>query len=332
MENTVFVTRLIPKVGLDQIRSVFPATVWENEEPPTQNEIIELAGSCTGLVTLLSDNIDSNVLNSLPNLKVIAQYAVGYDNIDIKEATRKGIVVTNTPGVLTETAADLTWALIMAASRRLAEADRYVRNGKWKVAWGPQMLLGRDIYGATLGIVGMGRIGSAVARRATGFSMKILYASRSRNKNTDLIEQQTGAIRTSLENLLRESDIITVHVPLTNETKKMIGRAEFNSMKTGSIFVNTSRGAVIDEDALADALESNKLGGAGLDVFVQEPISKKNRLLKMSNVVLAPHIGSASFATRNKMSLMCAKNLIAALSGKKIPNIVNPKALKIMHN
>jgi phosphoglycerate dehydrogenase-like enzyme len=191
------------------------------------------------------------------------------------------------------------------------------------------MLLGRDIHGATLGIVGMGRIGSAVARRAVGFSMKILYTSRSRNENTDLIEQQTNAVRTSLENLLRESDIVTIHVPLTSDTEKMIGRDEFNTMKPGAIFINTSRGAIIDEDALLEVLESNKLTGAGLDVFMQEPISNSSRLLKTPNVILAPHIGSASLATRNKMSSMCAENIIAALTGEDIPNIVNHEVLRM---
>jgi glyoxylate reductase len=313
---------MIPEEGLNQIRAEFDATVWSKDEPPSKEEIIKGAQGCTGLVTLLSDPIDSELMDALPALKIIAQYAVGYDNIDIKSATDRKIVVTNTPGILTETTADLTWALILSASRRIPEADRYVRGGDWKVAWGPKTLLGRDTFGSTLGIIGMGRIGSAVAQRAAGFSMRILYHSKSRKEE---IEKELSAERTSLETLLRESDIVTIHVPLTDDTRGMIGINELRMMKHSAILVNTSRGPVIDEDALVQALGSGLIAGAGLDVFREEPIPSESALFEIDNVVLLPHIGSASVDTRAKMAEMCAANLIATLQGKIPPNIVNPE-------
>ena len=325
MTQKVFVTRRIPKEGLDMIKERFDVKVWPSEVPPSKEEIIEQAKDCHGIVSLLSDPIDAETISSLPKLKVIAQYAVGYDNIDVEEATKKGIVVTNTPGVLTETTADLTWALIMAAARRVVEADQFVRRGNWEVAWGPELLLGADIHGASLGIVGMGRIGQAVAKRAQGFNMRILYHSPSHNEKIDAIEDLTGAKSTSLHTLLKESDIVTLHVPLTEETHHLIGKKELESMKEGSILINTSRGQVVDQDALYNALSTGHLGGAGLDVFREEPLEKKSPLLDLSNVVLVPHIGSASKKTRSTMATMCASNIIAALSGEMPPNAINPE-------
>ncbi|MFW9799558.1 MAG: 2-hydroxyacid dehydrogenase, partial [Candidatus Thorarchaeota archaeon] len=274
------------------------------------------------------DPIDSEVIDSLDRLRVISQYAVGFDNIDISAATKKGIKVTNTPGVLTETTADFTWALILSVSRRITEADTYIREGKWNVAWAPKLLLGRDIFGATLGIIGLGRIGQAVARRAAGFSMKILYHTRRRSDEAVAIENVTGAERKELGELLRESDIVTVHVPLTSETCNMFGPEEFAMMKPGAIFVNTSRGSVVDEDALYHSLKSGHLAGAGLDVFGHEPVSLKNPLLEMPNVVVAPHIGSASIDTRDRMAQICSENLITALHGDMPKNLVNPEVLR----
>ena len=324
MANRIFVTRKIPNEGLDLITEKFSVDVWDDDFPPTREEITARASKCSGIITLLSDPIDSKLLDSLPELKVIAQYAVGYDNIDVEDATRRGIIVTNTPGVLTETTADLTWTLIMCAARRLAEADRFVREKRWEIAWGPQFLLGTDIYGSTLGIVGMGRIGQAVARRASGFNMRILYSSRTRNEG---LEKELGATYVDLHTLLRESDIVTLHVPLTTETMHLIGKDELELMKEDSVLVNTSRGMVVDEDALFKALKDGKIGCAGLDVFREEPIPKESPLLGLDNVVLAPHIGSASKKTRATMSQMCAENLIAALEGETPPNIVNPEVL-----
>ncbi len=322
MKQRVFVTRKIPDEGLKMITEKFDTTVWPSQEPPSIQEIIQNAEDCDGLVTLLSDSIGPDVINKLPKLRVIAQYAVGYDNIDVPLATKRKIAVTNTPGVLTETTADLTWALLMAASRRIAEADRYIRDKKWDVAWGPEMLLGSDIFGATLGIVGMGRIGQSVARRASGFNMKILYYSRTRNKN---IENELDVKHVDLHTLLRESDIVTLHIPLNSETHHLISKAELEMMKENSILVNTSRGKVVDESALYNALKEGHIGSAGLDVFQEEPISKNSPLLDLENVVIVPHIGSASKNTRATMSRMCAENLIAALDGNMPPNIVNPE-------
>lgn len=325
MTQTVFVTRRIPDVGLNAIIAEFQTIIWEQETPPSKSDIIQNAQGCSGIVTLLSDPIDTEVIESLPQLEVISQYAVGYDNIDISAATRRGIIVTNTPGVLTETTADLTWTLIMSACRRIVEADRYVREGEWKVAWGPKMLLGRDIHRSTLGIIGLGRIGKAVARRATGFSMRILYHSRTRNDDTKELERETRAERTNLETLLQESDIVTIHVPLNEDTRDMIASHELAIMKPGAVLVNTSRGSVVDENALYHSLKSGHLGGAGLDVFRQEPVSLQNPLLELPNVVVAPHVGSATIATRDKMAQICAENLIAALGGTIPPYIVNPE-------
>ena len=320
----MFVTRKIPQEGLNLITDKFEVSVWPNEVPPSREEIIERACECQGIVTLLSDPIDEATISQLPKLKVIAQYAVGYDNIAVEEATRRGIMVTNTPDVLTETTADLAWSLIMSTARRIIEADNYVREGNWNVAWGPELLLGVDIHGATLGIVGMGRIGQAVAKRALGFEMKVLYHSRSHNA---AVEELVAARSTDLDTLLRDSDFVSLHVPLTSETHHLIGERELKLMKKGSILVNTSRGQVVDQDALVKALSEGPLGAAGLDVFREEPISNDSPLLKLTNVVLLPHIGSASKKTRATMATMCAENIIAALNGEKPPNIVNPEVL-----
>ncbi len=324
----VFVTREIPTIGLQIMQKTVRTRVWSEETPPSKQQIIEGARGCSGLVSLLSDPIDAEVIESLQFLRVIAQYAVGFDNIDIKAASARGVIVTNTPGVLTETTADLTWALIMTASRRIVEADRYVREGKWKVAWGPKLMLGRDIHGAVLGVIGMGRIGTAVARRAKGFNMRILFTSKPEDDPTHTAERELGAQRVDLDRLLAESDIVTVHVPLTEETKRMIGRRELNRMKKGAVLVNTSRGAVVDEEALIEALESGHLHAAGLDVFAKEPLPQGSRLRTLPNAVLVPHIGSASYATRDRMAEICANNLIAALQGERPPNIVNPEILR----
>jgi len=322
------VTRKIPDEGLRMITERYDTTVWPSENPPSVKEIIQNAEDCQGIVTLLSDPIGQDVISKLPKLKVIAQYAVGYDNIDISFATERKIAVTNTPGVLTETTADLAWALIMAAARRIVESDSYVRDGKWNVAWGPELLLGSDIYGATLGIIGMGRIGSAVARRASGFNMKILYHTRSENEYTTEIESKTNGTRADLQTLLSESDIVSLHIPLSSETHHLLGEKEFKIMKPRAVLVNTSRGAVVDEDALCKALKSGHLGAAGLDVFKQEPLQKNSPLMKLPNVILAPHIGSASTKTRATMAIMCVENLIAVLDGKQPPNLVNKEVFE----
>ncbi|MHA1906135.1 MAG: 2-hydroxyacid dehydrogenase [Candidatus Thorarchaeota archaeon] len=327
MSERVFVTRKLPGSALDRLKHKYEVDVWEKEVPPTNANIIDRAKGCFGIVTLLSDKIDSDLIQALPDIKIIAQYAVGYDNIDIQVATKKGIIVTNTPGVLTETTADLTWALIMSTTRRIVEADTYVKSGKWKVAWGPELLLGVDVFSKTIGIVGMGRIGYAVAKRAAGFNMKILFHSRSESDLTNSALSELNTEKVDLETLLKQSDVVTLHVPLTNETREMISDRQLSIMKKDAILINTSRGAVVDETALMNALSNGQIRGAGLDVFQEEPTSASNPLLKLDNVVALPHIGSASVATRSKMAEMCVDNLLDGLSGKIPPNVVNPEVL-----
>lgn len=326
LKQKVYVTREIPERGLKMIREHFDAEVWPEYGPPPQEVIIEKVGNVDAFVSLLSDKIDAEVFGAARKLKIVAQMAVGFDNIDVKLATKRGIYVTNTPEVLTETTADFAWALLMAVARRVVEADRYVRTGKWKVSWHPSMLLGRDIHGATMGIVGAGRIGSAVAKRAKGFNMKILYYDVVPRPE---LEKELGAKNVDLDTLFEESDFITVHVPLTNQTHHMINEEKLRLMKKTAYLINNSRGAVIDETALYRALKEEWIAGAGLDVYEREPTQLNNPLLKFDNVVLAPHISSSSHETRSRMAKMVAENLIAFFEGTTPPNLVNPEVLKI---
>ena len=275
---------------------------------------------------LLTDPIDIEVINAGEDLKVISQVAVGYDNIDVEAATRRGIYVTNTPGVLTETTADLTWALLMAVARRIVEADKYLRRGDWKIPWGLMMMLGSDVYGKTIGVVGLGRIGLAIAQRAKGFDMRILYHSRTRKPD---LEKELGIKYVDFKTLLKESDFVTLHVPLTPETHHMIGEKELKLMKNTAYVINTSRGPVVDEAALYKALKEGWIKGAALDVHEKEPTDPDNPLLKLDNVVITPHIGSASVETRTKMAVMAAENLVSVLDGKIPPNLVNKDVLKV---
>ncbi|MFH0901988.1 MAG: D-glycerate dehydrogenase [Pseudomonadota bacterium] len=274
-----------------------------------------------GLVCLLSERIDEELLSKAPKLKVIANYAVGYDNIDVQAATRRGIVVTNTPDVLTEATADLAFALLLATARRIVEGDALVRLGKWR-GWAPDLLLGMDVWGQTLGIIGLGRIGQAMARRGHGFAMPVLYTAR-RAASPD-IEASLGATRVSLEDLLRQADFVSLHCPLNAETRGVIGRHELSLMKKTAILVNTARGRCIDENALADALESGLLAGAGLDVFAEEP-TVPARLLCSPRAVLAPHLGSATITARSRMAEICANATRIVLEGGRPTNTVNPE-------
>jgi glyoxylate reductase len=323
----VYVTRELPERGMKIIRERFDAEVWPEYGPPPKEEIIRKARNVDALVTLLSDKIDAEVFDAAPKLKIVAQMAVGFDNIDVAEATKRGIYVTNTPGVLTETTADFAWALLMAVARRVVEADKYVRSGQWKVSWHPSMLLGRDVYGATLGIVGAGRIGTAVARRAKGFNMKILYYDVV--PMPPEIEKELGAERVDLDTLLKESDFVSIHVPLIKETYHLINEAKLRLMKRTAYLINNSRGPVIDEKALYKALKEGWIAGAALDVFEQEPTPMDNPLLKLDNVVVAPHISSASYETRSRMAEMVAENLVAFFEGRAPPNLVNPEVVKV---
>jgi len=322
----VYVTRELPERGLKIIMERFDAEVWPEYAPPPKKTIIEKAKDVDALATLLSDKIDAEVFDAAPKLKMIAQLAVGFDNVDVQEATKRGIYVSNTPEVLTDTTADFAWTLLMALARRVVEADKYVRMGKWKVGWHPAMLQGRDIYGATMGIVGAGRIGYAVAKRATGFSMKILFYDVIPRPE---MEKDFGAKKVDLDELLKQSDFVSVHVPLMKETHHLINAEKLRLMKKTAYLINNSRGPVVDEKALYEALNEGRIAGAGLDVFEQEPTSLANPLLKLDNVVVAPHISSASYETRSKMAEMVADNLIAFFEGKKPPNLINPDVLKV---
>lgn len=322
----VYVTRSIAQEALDMIARVAETEIWPEELPPPYEALLAKVRDLDGLLTLLTDRIDRPLMGAAPKLKVISNLAVGYDNIDIPEATRRGIVVGNTPGVLTETTADFAFALLMAAARLVVKADSYTREGLWKT-WGPAVLLGQDIHHATLGIVGLGRIGSEVAQRARGFGMRVLYYSPRRRSGEE--ERRLGVEYVpELAELLSKADFVSVHVPLLPQTHHLIGADEFALMKPTAVLVNTSRGAVVDQEALYEALKSGQIFAAAIDVTEVEPISPDDPLLSLNNVIITPHIGSASFATRKKMALMAADNLLAGLRGEIPPNCVNPEALK----
>lgn len=321
----VYITRDLPERGLKKIKEHFDAEVWPEYAPPPKKVIVDKVATVDALVSLLSDKIDPEVFKAAPKLKIVSQLAVGFDNIDIAEATRRGIYVTNTPEVLTDTTADFAWALLMAIARRVAEADKYVRTGKWKVGWHPAMLSGRDIYGATIGIIGAGRIGYAVAKRAKGFDMRVLFYDVIPRPE---MEKDFGAKKVDLDTLLRESDFVSVHVPLMKETHHLVNAQKLSLMKKTAYLINNSRGPVVDEKALYEALRKEQIAGAGLDVFEQEPTPVDNPLLKLDNVVVAPHISSASLETRAKMSEMVAENLVAFFEGKRPPNLVNSDVIK----
>lgn len=317
----VFVTRPLPGDALKLLGRRTDLRVWEDELPPPREEFSRAAAGCHGLLTLLTDRVDAELLKAAPDLVIVSNMATGYDNIDLASASRRRVLVTRTPGVLSETVADFTFALLLAAARRVAEADRYVRAGRWK-SWGPSLLLGRDVYGATLGIVGLGGVGSEVAKRARGFGMRLLYHSRTKKP---ALEKRYRLTRVSLDQLLRDSDFVTLHVPLTEATRGMIGRRELRTMKDTAILINTGRGDLVDRAALVDALKWRRIGGAALDVTSPEPLPADDPLLQFDNVTLAPHIASASVETRSRMAGLAVENLLAALDGRLPKDTVNPK-------
>jgi glyoxylate reductase len=292
-------------------------------ERPTRDDLMMRMNDTEGLVCLLTEKINEDVLRAAPKLRIVANVAVGYDNVDVAACTKRGVVVTNTPGVLDETTADFAWALMMAAARRLGEAEQFARSGAWK-NWDLDQFCGTDVWGKTLGIVGLGRIGQAMARRAAGFQMKVIYTGRKRVPVE--VEKAANAEYRDLNALLAEADFVSLHVPLTAETRGMFDAAKFCRMKPTAFLINTARGPVVDEAALVHALENGKIAGAGLDVFENEPIIHPG--LKRANVVLAPHVGSASLETRTKMACMAAENIVAFFNGQRPPNIVNPEVLK----
>lgn len=316
---TIFLTRALPDRVMTEIRKHFLLRFNREERPLSKKEILQGVGKADGLISMLSDPIDRAIIEAAPRLRIIANYAVGYNNIDIKAATERGIAVTNTPGVLTETTADLTWGLILSVARRLPEAEQLIRSGKW-TGWAPTQLLGGDIFGKTLGIIGMGRIGQAVTRRASGFSMRVVYYSRHRLPIKE--EKKLGASLLPLPELLKESDFVSLHLPLTEESRHLIDRKAIRTMKPTAYLINTARGPIVDEKALIAALRTKKIAGAGLDVFEEEP-HLPQRLRALKNAVLLPHIGSASTETRVRMGRMVMQNLLALFDGQAPPNMVN---------
>jgi glyoxylate reductase len=317
MPEKVLVTREIPDAGLRLLRD-FDVTVV-SESLPGRGELLEAVRGAAGILPTVTEKMDAEVMDAAGDgLKVIANMAVGYDNVDLDAAGERDVVVTNTPEVLNETTADTAFMLLLAAARRLGEAERLLRSGGWD-AWGPMQLTGPDVWGKKLGVVGFGRIGQAVARRARGFDMEILYHDQYRNES---VEKETGVQYVELDELLRTCDFISVHTPLTDETHHLIGATELGRMKPEAVLINTSRGPVVDEAALADALSEGRIFAAGLDVYEKEP-EVHPKLLELENVVLAPHIGSASVETRDRMAVLAAENIVAVLSGEEPKTPVN---------
>ena len=306
-----FVTRELPGTAVDRLREEHDVDVWSGRLPPPSGELRERVAGCEGLLALLTDDVDAELLDASPGLRAVANYAVGVDNVDVAAATQRGIQVGNTPDVLTESTADLAMGLMLAAGRRILEGQDTVRRGEW-VTWEPRLLLGRDLHGATVGIVGLGRIGRAVARRLEGFGAEVVHTSRS------------GGV--PLEELLAESDFVTLHCPLTAETEGLIDAAALKAMKDTAYLVNTARGAIVDQVALARALTEGAIAGAALDVTHPEPLPQSNPLHEAPNLVLVPHIASATHRTREAMADIAVNNLLAALAGERMPHCVNPDA------
>ena len=318
----VYVTRIIPDAGLNIIREQCDATVWEDDLPPPRETILRAARDADGIVSLLTDRMDGILMDACPKLRVISNYAVGFDNIDVPAATERGILAGNTPAVLTETTADFAFTLLMAAARRLVEGVDYVRAGKWQT-WGPLLLMGVDVHHATLGIVGMGRIGAELVKRAHGFDMQTIYYDAIRRPD---LEASLGVEYLPLDELLAQADFVSVHTPLTPETHHLINRERLRQMKRSAILINTARGPIVDSDALVEALQSGEIGGAALDVTEPEPLPADHPLVSLPNCIVVPHIASASAVTRGKMAEIAARNLLAGLQGEALPAGLNPDA------
>lgn len=356
--HRVFVTRPVADAALRRLAETARVDLWDDDAPPPHDELVVHLRDCDAVLSMVSDSLDAATIAATPRLAVISNLAVGVDNIDLAAATRAGVAVGHTPGVLTETTADLAFALMLAAARRVAEGDRFVRAGRWRM-WTPRLMLGRDVWGATLGVIGWGQIGQAVARRAAGFGMRVLYASHPEavaNAGAGVAAAATPAPatqarrrpggplptagpassgevdplaaqraeRVDLARLLAEADFISLNVPLTPQTRHLIGRRELAAMKRGAILVNTARGAVIDQAEMTEALRSGHLGGAGLDVTAIEPIDRADPLLKLPNVVITPHIGSASHATRLRMAELAVDNILDVFAGRLPRHCANP--------
>ena len=323
MRPRVLVTRLIPDAGLDRVRDACDVDLWEDELPPPRDELLKRVAGTDGLLSLLTDRVDDELLDAAgPQLRVVSNFAVGFDNIDVPALTRRRIPGGNTPGVLTETTADLAFALLMAAARRIPEGVDYVRAGRWRT-WGPMLLMGVDIHGATLGIVGFGRIGREMARRGRGFGMRILYHDV--HPATPKDEADLDAHRVGMDELLAESDFLSLHVNLTEETHHLIDADALRAMKSTAVLVNTSRGPVVDPDALVRALRDGEIFAAGLDVTEPEPLPVDHPLVSLPSCIVVPHIASASRVTRDRMAEMAAQNLLAGVRGERLPTPINPE-------
>jgi len=321
----IFISRKLREDLILPLYDIAHVEMWDHEEKPCPRDLLlKQAEDCDALLTMLSDQIDREVFTRQKRLKVVANLAVGYDNIQVEEATEHNIAICNTPEVLTETTAELTFGLLMATARRIVEAAEFVKEGKW-TGWSPFLLAGADIHHKTIGIVGMGSIGEAVARRAKGFSMEVLYHNRSRKEEA---EKELGATYCSFDELLAHSDFVVCLTPLTEETKHLFNQEAFRKMKKSAIFINAARGAVVDEEALYEALEKKEIQAAGLDVFTKEPIESTHPFLSLPNVVCIPHIGSASIETREEMVRLCVDNIIRVLSHKEPKTLVNKKWLQ----
>jgi glyoxylate reductase len=319
--HRVFATRRLPGAAIERLGREVELDLWPGAEAPTADALEERCRGAEGLLCLLSDRVDAALLAASPRLRVISSYSVGLDHIDLAAASVRGIPVGFTPGVLTETTAELTLGLLFAVARRIVEADRELRSGGWTQAWDPEGLLGRDLHGATLGVIGLGAIGRAVAARAGALGMRLLGWSRTRR-------ELPGVELVALDALLERSDFVSVHLALTPETRGLLGSRALARMRRGAILVNTARGGIVDEDALADALRSGRLGGAALDVFAREPLPTGSALRDAPNLVLTPHLGSATVATRSRMAELAVDNLLAGLAGQPMPHCANPAALR----
>jgi glyoxylate reductase len=320
----VYVTRMIPQSIIDYLKKACTVEINPEDRILAKNELIQEVKGRDGVLCMLTDTIDGDVLDAAgPKCQIFANYAVGYNNIDVEAATKHSILITNTPGVLDDATADLAWALLFAVSRRIIEADRFTREGKFK-SWGPTLFLGRDITGKTLGVVGAGRIGSNFARKAKAFGMRILYTSTKPNPQ---LEKETGAKFVDKSTLLKQSDFISLHVPLNASTRHYIGEKEFKLMKKEAVLINTSRGPVVDEKALVKALKEGEIWGAGLDVYENEPDLEPD-LKELDNVVILPHIGSATIETRTNMGMIAARNIVQLFNGETPETCVNPEVLK----
>ena len=322
VQPTVYVTRAIPGGALDLLRASCEVAVWPGEEPPPYATLLHEARDAAGLLCLLTDRIDAALMDACPRLRVISTMAVGYDNIDVAAATARSILVGHTPGTLDDTTADFAFALLMAAARRIPAGVDYVRAGHWRT-WGPLLLLGADIHGATLGLVGMGRIGAAVARRARGFDMRVLYTTHTRRPEHVALEAELGGAYASLDDLLAQSDFVSLHTPLTDATRGLINSERLRQMKRDAILINTARGPIVETEALLAALQAGEIGGAALDVTDPEPLPADHPLLALPTCLVTPHIASASTATRARMADLAARNLLAGLAGAAMPACVN---------